>query len=237
MTIAQAIAQGVRLFSGDSVDARVGIRPARAPRMKFVELEEARTAVGLRIVIAGGVPSPWSQGALGLFAMKGVEPLAARFRRAHADELSAWTGSRNAPVVAYRGRAAGGRVGRDSRLRRPARRRTAARARRRRGARADVRPRARAPRRGRARVVRALAADAREPHDRRARRVAIAPRPLPRAEVRLHACARRRGQGARDLGLAPAQGGSATTRARAATTTCWARRRRRSTSMRPRPWA
>jgi glutathione S-transferase len=67
--------------------------------MKFVELEELRAATGLRIVIAGGVPSPWSQGALGLFAMKGVEPLAARFRRAHAEELSAWTGSRNAPVV------------------------------------------------------------------------------------------------------------------------------------------
>ncbi|MDB4980430.1 MAG: hypothetical protein JWM82_1182 [Myxococcales bacterium] len=67
--------------------------------MKFVELEEARAATGLRIVIAGGVPSPWSQGALGLFAMKGVEPLAARFRRALAEELSAWTGSRNAPVV------------------------------------------------------------------------------------------------------------------------------------------
>jgi glutathione S-transferase len=68
--------------------------------MRFVELEEARAAPGLRVVIAGGVPSPWSQGALGLFAMRGVRPLVVRFRRA-AQEVRAWTGSWDAPVVVY----------------------------------------------------------------------------------------------------------------------------------------
>jgi hypothetical protein len=34
--------------------------------MRFVEFEEARAASGLRLVVAGGVPSPWSQGAMGI---------------------------------------------------------------------------------------------------------------------------------------------------------------------------
>ena len=38
--------------------------------MRFVELEEARQASGLRLVIATNVPSPWSQAALGLFDVR-----------------------------------------------------------------------------------------------------------------------------------------------------------------------
>jgi glutathione S-transferase len=68
--------------------------------MRFVEIEEARAARGVRIVIAGGVPSPWSQAAMGLFDMKGVDYLVVRFRPV-ADQVRAWTGSHNAPVVVH----------------------------------------------------------------------------------------------------------------------------------------
>jgi glutathione S-transferase len=68
--------------------------------MRFVEIEEARAARGLRIVIAGGVPSPWSQAAMCLFDMKRLDYLAVRFRPA-ADQVRAWTGAHNAPVVLH----------------------------------------------------------------------------------------------------------------------------------------
>ncbi len=68
--------------------------------MRFVELEEARQAPGLRVVIATNVPSPWSQAALGLFDMKGLDYLVVRFRRTD-EEIKRWTGTRNAPVVLF----------------------------------------------------------------------------------------------------------------------------------------
>jgi glutathione S-transferase len=68
--------------------------------MRFVELEEARQASGLRLVIATNVPSPWSQAALGLFDMKGLDCLVVRFRRSD-EEIKRWTGTRNAPAVLF----------------------------------------------------------------------------------------------------------------------------------------
>jgi hypothetical protein len=68
--------------------------------MRFVELEEARAAAGLRVVIATNIPSPWSQAALGVLDMKGLDALVVRFRRTD-DELKRWTGARNVPVALY----------------------------------------------------------------------------------------------------------------------------------------
>jgi glutathione S-transferase len=68
--------------------------------MRFVDLEEARAARGLRVVIAAGVPSPWSQSALSVFDVKGLDYLAVRLRRGD-DEIRRWTGVPNAPVVLY----------------------------------------------------------------------------------------------------------------------------------------
>ena len=50
------------------------------------------------MVIATNVPSPWSQAALGLFDMKGLDYLAVRFRRSD-EEIKRWTGARNVPAV------------------------------------------------------------------------------------------------------------------------------------------
>ena len=68
--------------------------------MRFVELEEARQASGLRVVIATNVPSPWSQAAMGVFDMKGLDYLAVRYRRSD-EEIRRWTGARNVPVVLF----------------------------------------------------------------------------------------------------------------------------------------
>ena len=68
--------------------------------MRFVELEEARAARGLRVVVVANVPSPWSQAALGTLDLKGLDYLAVRLRRAD-DETRRWTGARNAPVVLF----------------------------------------------------------------------------------------------------------------------------------------
>ncbi|MEP6654236.1 MAG: hypothetical protein ABJA82_12805 [Myxococcales bacterium] len=68
--------------------------------MRFVEVEEARGAPGLRLVIAGGVPSPWSQAAMGLFDIKKLDYVAVRLRGAAA-QVKEWTGAHNAPVAIY----------------------------------------------------------------------------------------------------------------------------------------
>jgi glutathione S-transferase len=77
-----------------------GTALAREGRVRFVELEEARAARGLRVVVATGVPSPWSQAALGTFDIKGLDYVAVRFRRRDGD-IKLWTGASNAPVVLY----------------------------------------------------------------------------------------------------------------------------------------
>jgi glutathione S-transferase len=68
--------------------------------VRFVELEEARAARGLRVVIATNVPSPWSQAAMSLFDMKGLDYLVVRFKRSD-EEIKRWTGTRNAPAVLF----------------------------------------------------------------------------------------------------------------------------------------
>jgi glutathione S-transferase len=68
--------------------------------VRFVDLEEARAAGGLRVVVATNVPSPWSQAVLGTLDMKGLDYLAVRLRRGD-DEVRRWTGARNAPVVLF----------------------------------------------------------------------------------------------------------------------------------------
>jgi glutathione S-transferase len=68
--------------------------------MRFVELEEARAARGLRLVVVSVVPSPWSQGALGLLDLKGLDYVAVRFRRKD-EALERWTGANNAPVAFF----------------------------------------------------------------------------------------------------------------------------------------
>jgi glutathione S-transferase len=64
----------------------------------FVDVATARDAPGVRIVVSGLVPSPWSEAAKGLFRIAHVPVLAVR-RGRDAAEITAWTGVDNVPVV------------------------------------------------------------------------------------------------------------------------------------------
>jgi glutathione S-transferase len=68
--------------------------------MRFVDLEEARATPGLRLVTVASVPSPWSQGAMGILDVKGLDYVAVRFRRGDED-VKRWTGAPNAPVALH----------------------------------------------------------------------------------------------------------------------------------------
>lgn len=37
---------------------------------QYVSVEDARNAPGLRMVVVGGIPSPWGEAAKGIFHMK-----------------------------------------------------------------------------------------------------------------------------------------------------------------------
>jgi glutathione S-transferase len=69
-------------------------------QIRFVDVDEARAARGLRLVLLTGLPSPWSDGARGLFAVKGVDALVVRFRPGDA-VVTTWTGTPNAPAVLW----------------------------------------------------------------------------------------------------------------------------------------
>jgi glutathione S-transferase len=66
--------------------------------IQFVDVAAARAARGIRLIVSGAIPSPWSEAAKGLFHIKGIPVLAVRFRRAD-EELAAWTGAHNVPVL------------------------------------------------------------------------------------------------------------------------------------------
>ena len=68
--------------------------------IEFVELDAARAARGVRLVLLGMVPSPWSEAAKGIFHVKGIDVVATRFRIGD-DAVKAWTGIHNAPVVMF----------------------------------------------------------------------------------------------------------------------------------------
>ncbi|HET6284390.1 MAG TPA: hypothetical protein VFH73_25760 [Polyangia bacterium] len=60
----------------------------------------ARSAQGVRLVVASALPSPWSEGAKALFRVKQIPAQLVRFAR-RDDELAAWTRTHNAPVAFY----------------------------------------------------------------------------------------------------------------------------------------
>jgi len=68
--------------------------------LRYVDLETARAAGGLRLVVSGVIPSPWSEAAKAIFHVKRLPALAVRFSR-DRPEITAWTGARNVPVVLF----------------------------------------------------------------------------------------------------------------------------------------
>lgn len=66
--------------------------------MNFSSWEEARQGTGVRLVIADGFPSPWSQAALELLTLRGAPHTTVRFRPERA-AIARDTGIHNAPVL------------------------------------------------------------------------------------------------------------------------------------------
>jgi len=70
--------------------------------MDYVSVEEARGASGLRLVLTGGLPAPWSESAKGVFRARNVSytPVL-QVGGGTNEEVVAWTGHRNAPTAMY----------------------------------------------------------------------------------------------------------------------------------------
>ena len=68
--------------------------------MVYVDLETARQARGMRLVVAASVPSPWSEAAKGILHVKGI-PFVAHRCDLRDPPTRAWTGVHNVPVAMY----------------------------------------------------------------------------------------------------------------------------------------
>ena len=68
---------------------------------RYVPTAEAIAAGGLRMVVVGGIPSPWGEAAKGIFHVKGLDWLGVRLD--YKDEAqSRWAGQQSGPVALYR---------------------------------------------------------------------------------------------------------------------------------------
>jgi glutathione S-transferase len=68
--------------------------------VQYLSVEEAIARDGLRMVVVGGVPSPWGEAAKGLLHIKGIDW--AGVRLVHDSEpLLQWAGQRSGPVAVY----------------------------------------------------------------------------------------------------------------------------------------
>jgi glutathione S-transferase len=66
--------------------------------LRFVDVETARAARGPQLVVAGSLPSPWSEAAKGIFHVKELPVQVVGYPR--VDEgLRTWTGAANVPVL------------------------------------------------------------------------------------------------------------------------------------------
>ncbi|MBO9512634.1 MAG: hypothetical protein J7549_00840 [Variovorax sp.] len=66
----------------------------------YIGVEEAVSRPGLRMVVVGNVPSPWSESAKGIFRVKRI-PWAAVRLSYDSKLLKEWAGERSAPVAIY----------------------------------------------------------------------------------------------------------------------------------------
>ena len=67
---------------------------------EYVSVDEAMKRRGLRMVVVGDGPSPWSEAAKGILHIKGIEWVAVRLVY-DSMALKEWAGQRNGPVAIY----------------------------------------------------------------------------------------------------------------------------------------
>lgn len=68
--------------------------------VKFVSLEDAKAASGLRMTTVSGVPSPWGEAAKGILHVKGLDWLGVRHIPMD-QEMQAWSCAHNAPALKF----------------------------------------------------------------------------------------------------------------------------------------
>lgn len=68
--------------------------------VEYVEVEEAIARTGLRMVVVGGVPSPWSEAAKGILRLKSIPWSAVRLVY-DSEALRQWAGQRSGPVAIF----------------------------------------------------------------------------------------------------------------------------------------
>jgi len=66
----------------------------------FVSVEEAIARHGLRMVVVGGVPSPWGEAAKGILHIKKIDWVAVRLSYDN-EALREWAGGRSGPIAIY----------------------------------------------------------------------------------------------------------------------------------------
>jgi glutathione S-transferase len=67
---------------------------------EYVSVDEAIARRGLRMVVVGGVPSPWGEAAKGILHIKGIDWTAVRLVY-DSEPLKEWAGQRSGPVAIY----------------------------------------------------------------------------------------------------------------------------------------
>jgi glutathione S-transferase len=67
---------------------------------QYLSVDEAIPRGGLRMVVVGGIPSPWGEAAKGIFRIKGIDWIAVRLAY-DSEPLKEWAGQRAAPVAIY----------------------------------------------------------------------------------------------------------------------------------------
>src|SRR3954465_3398803 len=68
--------------------------------IQYLSVEEAMKRGGLRMVVVGGVPSPWGEAAKGLLHLKGIPWVAVRLDY-ESEALKSWAGPRNGPIAIF----------------------------------------------------------------------------------------------------------------------------------------
>ncbi len=67
---------------------------------KYVSVEEAIECDGLRMLVIGDIPSPWTEAAKGILHVKGIEWVAVRVIY-DSELIKQWVGERSGPIVVY----------------------------------------------------------------------------------------------------------------------------------------
>jgi hypothetical protein len=90
----------------ETVERKAGARTEGSGKqmpVRYVTVEEAMPRDGLRMVVVGGVPSPWGEAAKGILHIKGIDWVAVRLVY-DSEPLLQWTGQRSGVKPSVRGR-------------------------------------------------------------------------------------------------------------------------------------